>query len=156
MTKDDLEDYHAFTSADDNLRYAFYPHTSMEDSWRGLVLYNLKEPIGKYGIVEKHSDRLIGNVSFKPTDRDDTLEIGYTLHQDYAGQGYMTEGASALKALAIHLPGIRYLTAVTNHENLASKAVLEKIGMTLVKQYPDKSLRGKDIVSDSYQMKVKD
>lgn len=156
MTKDDLEDYHAFTSDDDNLRYAFYPHTSMEDSWQGLVLYNLKEPIGKYGIVEKQSNRLIGNINFKPTDREDTLEIGYTLHQDYAGQGYMTEAASALKALAIDLPGISYLTAVTNHENLASKAVLEKIGMTFIEQYSDKSLRGQDILSDSYQIKVKD
>ena len=51
MTKDDLDDYHAFTSNDDHLRYAFFPHRSMEESWEGLVLYNLKEPIGKYGIV---------------------------------------------------------------------------------------------------------
>ncbi|MGT2833351.1 GNAT family N-acetyltransferase [Streptococcus halotolerans] len=128
----------------------------IEESWQGLVLYNLKEPIGKCGIVEKSSNYLLGNIHFKETDRDDTLEIGYTLHQDYAGQGYMTEAAHALKHLAMALPGINYLTAVTDHRNMASKSVLEKIGMTLVEHYPDKSLRGKDIVSDSYQMRVKD
>lgn len=156
MTKDDLEDYFAFTSDDTHLRYAFYPHTSIEESWKGLVLYNLKEPIGKYGIVEKSSNRLIGNINFKQTDRDDTLEIGYTLHQDYIGQGYMTEAASALANLARDLPGINYLTASTNHDNLASKAVLENIGMTLVRQYPDVSLRGQEILTDDYQMVVKD
>ncbi|WP_242258541.1 GNAT family N-acetyltransferase [Streptococcus thoraltensis] len=151
-----IEYYDAFTSDDYNLRYAFFPHASIEESWQGLVLYNLKEPIGKYGIVEKSSNRLIGNINFKQTDRDDTLEIGYTLHQDYAGQGYMTEAAHALKNLAKVLPDISYLTAITDHDNRASKTVLEKIGMTLVRQYPDKSLRGQDIISDSYQMKVKD
>lgn len=154
MTKDDLQDYHAFTSDDHNLRYAFYPHQTIEESWQGLVLYNLQSPIGKYGIVEKRSNRLIGNIAFKLTDRDDTLEMGYTLHQDYAGRGYMTEAASALKALAQKPPHVNYLTAVTNHNHLASRAVLEKIGMILVDQQPSKSLRGDDILSVAYRVSV--
>lgn len=155
MTKEDLEDYHAFTSDDTNLRYAFFPHHSIEESWQGLVLYNLKEPIGKYGIVEKSSKRLIGNIHFKLTDQPDTLEIGYTLHHDYAGQGYMTEAAKTLISLARQLPQITTITASTNQANLASKAVLENIGMTLVRSYPSTSLRGEAIISEDYRIVLK-
>lgn len=87
-------------SDDYNLRYAFYPHASIEESWQGLVLYSLLEPIGKYGIAEKVSNRLISNINFILTNRDDSLEIGYTLHQDSARQGYMPEATNALKHLA--------------------------------------------------------
>lgn len=155
MTKEDLEDYHAFTSDDTNLRYAFFAHRSLEESWHGLVLYNLKEPIGKYGIVEKSSNRLIGNINFKLTEQPDTLEIGYTLHHDYAGQGYMTEAAKALISVARHLPQITTVTASTNQANLASKAVLKNIGMTLVRSYPNTSLRGEAIVAEDYRIVLK-
>ncbi|MDG3142696.1 GNAT family N-acetyltransferase [Streptococcus suis] len=152
MTKDDLDDYHAFTSNDDHLRYAFFPHRSMEESWEGLVLYNLKEPIGKYGIVEKSSNRLIGNIHFKLTEQPDTLELGYTLHHAYTGQGYMTEAAQALTSLAMQLPNVNRLTATVDQANLASKAVLEKLGMTVIKSYPATSLRGKQTVFEDYQL----
>ena len=50
-----------------------------------------------YGIF--HQDRLVGIIN--DTDIDgNTIELGYAMHPDYFGNGYMTE---ALKAIIHHL-----------------------------------------------------
>lgn len=42
-----------------------------------------------YGIVVKGTDTVIGSVDFNHRHEDDVLEIGYTLHPDYWGRGYV-------------------------------------------------------------------
>lgn len=58
---------------------------------------NQKEnlPAG-YGIVVKGTDKIVGSVDFNHRHEDDVLEIGYTLHPDYWGRGYVPEAARAL------------------------------------------------------------
>ena len=46
-----------------------------------------------YGIVVKGTDKVIGSVDFNHRHEDDVLEIGYTLHPDYWGRGYVPEAA---------------------------------------------------------------
>ena len=62
---------------------------------------NQKEnlPAG-YGIVVKGTDKVIGSVDFNHRHEDDVLEIGYTLHPDYWGRGYVPEAVSALIEVA--------------------------------------------------------
>lgn len=52
----------------------------------------------------------------------------------------------------MQLPNVNRLTATVDQANLASKAVLEKLGMTVVKSYPATSLRGKQTVFEDYQL----
>ena len=62
---------------------------------------NQKEnlPAG-YGIVVKGTEKIIGSVDFNHRHEDDVLEIGYTLHPDYWGRGYVPEAARTLIDLA--------------------------------------------------------
>ena len=53
-----------------------------------------------YGIVVKGTDKVIGSVDFNHRHEDDVLEIGYTLHPDYWGLGYVPEAARSLIDLA--------------------------------------------------------
>ena len=46
--------------------------------------------LADYGIVVKGTDTVIGSVDFNHRHDDDVLEIGYTLHPDYWGQGYVS------------------------------------------------------------------
>ncbi|MFR4032412.1 MAG: GNAT family N-acetyltransferase [Streptococcus sp.] len=46
-----------------------------------------------YGIVVKGTDTVIGSVDFNHRHEDDVLEIGYTLHPDYWGRGYVPSSA---------------------------------------------------------------
>ena len=63
--------------------------------------------LADYGIVVKGTDTVIGSVDFNHRHDDDVLEIGYTLHPDYWGQGYVPEAVRALidltfKELGLH------------------------------------------------------
>ncbi|GAA3514566.1 GNAT family N-acetyltransferase [Aeromicrobium panaciterrae] len=60
-------------------------------------------------------------------DRAD-MEIGWHFHPDAWGNGYATEGASALVERAF-AAGIPELYAVTNPDNAPSQAVCRRLGM---------------------------
>ena len=60
-----------------------------------------------YGIVVKGTDKVIGSVDFNHRHADDVLEIGYTLHPDYWGRGYVPEAARALIDIAFRELGLR-------------------------------------------------
>lgn len=63
----------------------------------------------------------------KGVDRSD-MEIGWHFHPDEWGNGYATEGATALVERAF-AAGIPELYAVTDLENVASQAVCQRLGM---------------------------
>jgi RimJ/RimL family protein N-acetyltransferase len=58
------------------------------------------------------------------------VEIGWRLARAAQGMGLATEGARALIHHAFHTVGLRELVAITVPTNLASRRVMEKLGMT--------------------------
>ncbi len=63
----------------------------------------------------------------KGIDRED-VEVGWHLHPDAWGNGYATEGATALVERAFEAD-IPELYAVTDVDNIASQAVWRRLGM---------------------------
>jgi len=59
-------------------------------------------------------------------------EIGYTLHPDHWGHGYATEAARCLAGFGFSELGLGRITATCRPENVASAAVLQKLGMDQV------------------------
>jgi RimJ/RimL family protein N-acetyltransferase len=57
-------------------------------------------------------------------------EIGYVLARVHWGKGYMTEAATALRDWAFNQPEIFRVYATTSVDNIGSRRVMEKIGMT--------------------------
>ncbi|MBB0228044.1 GNAT family N-acetyltransferase [Streptomyces calidiresistens] len=65
----------------------------------------------------------------------DGLELGYRLRPAVWGRGYATEGARALVATAFTDLGAERVVATTMTVNTASRRVLEKAGLALVRTF---------------------
>ena len=91
-----------------------------------------------YGIIVKGTDTIIGSVDFPHRYEDDVLEIGYTLHPDYWGRGYVPEAARALIDLAFKELNLHKIELSCFGYNLQSQRVAEKLGFTLEARIRDR------------------
>lgn len=88
-------------------------------------------------IIHKSENTLIGNACIKvipdltgsPTG---STELGYSIIPSYQRQGYASEAASSLIDWGFSQPDIHTITAGCDPDNIASKRVLEKVGMQMI------------------------
>jgi RimJ/RimL family protein N-acetyltransferase len=137
MTDGDVDDIHAYQSRADVCRYLpFEPRTRDEvaekvakyaaalalvaegDFWQ-LAIVRATEP-----------GRVIGDLYFAiKSTANATAEIGWTLHPDFAGQGFMTEAAGALLGIAFGTLALHRVFAQLDPRNDASIALCRRLGM---------------------------
>jgi RimJ/RimL family protein N-acetyltransferase len=73
---------------------------------------------------------LIGDCYFMIHELDDRqAEIGFTLSREYQGKGYATEAVSCFLNYAFLTFDLHRMIAITDCENIASVALLERLGM---------------------------
>ena len=73
---------------------------------------------------------LIGDCYFTINALDHRqAEIGFTLSREYQGYGYATEAVLCFLNYAFHTFNLHRITAITDCENIASVALLERLGM---------------------------
>ncbi len=87
-----------------------------------------------FWVVERKADgRVIGmtGVWWVPPEMamPDTAEIGWRFHPDAWGRGYATEAAKAALAYGFDVLNLSEIVAFTARTNLASQAVMRRIGM---------------------------
>jgi RimJ/RimL family protein N-acetyltransferase len=58
------------------------------------------------------------------------VEIGWRIAAEYWNRGYATEAAKAAVAFSFEMLGMKEIVAFTVPENLASRRVMEKLGMS--------------------------
>jgi RimJ/RimL family protein N-acetyltransferase len=88
---------------------------------------------GFVAVVERSSGAVVGDAGLHPlAGRGPDVELGYTLARAAWGRGYGTEAAGALRDHAFAVLGVPRVTAQVEPANLASRRVLEKVGMTVV------------------------
>ena len=140
----DAEDIYAYASLPEvSYPAGFPPVKTLEDEIYYLEHIlperNEKEnlPAG-YGIVVKGTDTIIGSVDFNHRHEDDVLEIGYTLHPDYWGRGYVPEATRALIDLGFKELGLHKIELSCFGYNLQSQRVAEKLGFTLEARIRDR------------------
>src|SRR5690242_5791774 len=104
---------------------------------RFLGYYQRYDGYGVWAAIEKASGDFLGWFSFHPHDDGNPGEValGYRLRRAAWGQGYATEGARALIRKGFTELGAQRVVATTYQDNLASRRVLEKAGLTLVRAY---------------------
>ncbi|MFQ9267426.1 MAG: GNAT family N-acetyltransferase [Streptococcus salivarius] len=139
----DAEDIYAYASLPEvSYPAGFPPVKTLEDEVYYLenILPERNQkanlPAG-YGIVVKGTDKVIGSVDFNHRHEDDVLEIGYTLHPDYWGRGYVPEAAHVLIDLSFKELGLHKIELICFSYNLKS-AVAEKISFTLEARIRDR------------------
>jgi RimJ/RimL family protein N-acetyltransferase len=98
------------------------------------------ERFGGYGFwaaLEKSTGRFVGWFHFRPAaaDRPNEVELGYRLRRSAWGKGYATEGSRALIEKGFAEFGVQRVVAFTMVVNVASRRVLEKAGLRLVRTF---------------------
>ncbi len=77
--------------------------------------------------IDNDDPVLCGSIGFKgPPDEQGIVEIGYSVLQEFQGQGLATEMVAAIVKWAEHQPQVKRIEAETNIDNKASIRVLEK------------------------------
>lgn len=143
-TIDDVPDMFAYVSLE-NVAYpaGLPPIATLEDEYdyfENRYYQNLEKanlPSG-YGITVKGSDRVIGSCDFNHHHEDDVFEIGYMLHPDFWGRGYMTEAVSALIEVGFTLLNLHKVEIRCYGSNKQSQRVAEKLGFTLEARIRDR------------------
>jgi RimJ/RimL family protein N-acetyltransferase len=93
--------------------------------------------LGVWAAIEKASGAFLGWISLRQADGagTDEAELGYRLRRSAWGRGYATEGARALIRKGFAELGVRRVVAHTMTVNRASRRVMEKLGLTLVRTF---------------------
>lgn len=96
--------------------------------------------LGLWATIHKETGKFIGRCGLLPwtLDGQNEVEVAYTISREYWGQGLATEAAVAIRDHGFYRLGLTRLVCLIEHENLASKKVAEKIGMTFEKEGHDK------------------
>jgi RimJ/RimL family protein N-acetyltransferase len=80
-----------------------------------------------WGIIEAGTGRFVGMIEGRVSPHG--VELGYVLHRDVWGKGYMSEAVAAVVDWALGQPGVFRVWAYVHVGNVASQRVLEKAGM---------------------------
>ncbi|HJY63315.1 MAG TPA: GNAT family N-acetyltransferase [Ignavibacteria bacterium] len=67
-------------------------------------------------------------------DGKDEIEVGYAFLPEYWGKGYATEIVKEIVNIAFNVYQLTEIIAVTLHDNLASRRVMEKAGLSYEKE----------------------
>ena len=104
---------------------------------RFLRSYEQGDGYGVWAVIERATGDFLGWLSFQRQvgGVPGSVSLGYRLRRSAWGKGYAAEGARALIRKGFAELGARRIVATTYQDNLASRRVMEKVGMTLAHVY---------------------
>jgi RimJ/RimL family protein N-acetyltransferase len=88
-----------------------------------------KHGFGMYLVELKKTGAPAGICGLVKRDELADVDIGFAFLPRYWSKGYALESASAVKAYALDVLGLKRLVAITNPDNVGSIKVLERIGL---------------------------
>ena len=102
-----------------------------------LGYYRRYQGYGFWAAIEKPTGDFLGWFHFRPPPgaAQDHAELGYRLRRSAWGQGYATEGSRALIRRGFTEFGVQVVTAGAMPANAASRRVMEKAGLSLVRTF---------------------
>lgn len=92
-----------------------------------------KNGFGLYLVLLKETNESIGMCGLIKRQELDDVDIGYAFLPKFWSKGYAVEAASAVKAYARDVIGLKRVVAITDPANAGSIRVLEKIGLRFEK-----------------------
>ncbi|HUO18028.1 MAG TPA: GNAT family N-acetyltransferase [Verrucomicrobiae bacterium] len=118
----------------------FYPspfdRAAVEEWIEGNIRRYRNDGYGLWGMVLKSSGELVGDCGLmvQNVDGSNEIEIGYHVRRDLWGQGLATEAACSCRDYGFARLGATRLISLIRPENLQSRRVAEKNGLTIWKQ----------------------
>jgi [ribosomal protein S5]-alanine N-acetyltransferase len=135
LRTEDAEAIHEYKSDVDFARcYAQEPQVSLDETKR-WVEKNIKDEMRKgsifWVITLRDSGILIGDLCFWNFDTEHLCaEVGYEMHPDHQGHGFMAEALTAIIDFGFDEMGLHRIEGCPLAENARSRRVLEKLGFT--------------------------
>lgn len=130
---DDFEDYFAIVGDDRVTSWmAFDSHSreSAEQALTGIVTRSALEDRPDYmlAVTRLDDDHVIGFARIAPAQSQ--AKLGYAIGADHWGRGYATDAARTMLKFAFGPLGLHRVTAAIGPENLASVAVVKRLGFS--------------------------
>ena len=102
-----------------------------------LAYYERCPGFGFWAAIEKATGEFLGWFHFRPPKggRTEEPELGYRLRRSAWGRGFATEGSRALIEKGFRELGVERVYAETMAVNMASRRVMEKAGLRLVRTF---------------------
>ena len=102
-----------------------------------LGYYQRYEQYGFWAAIERSTGDFLGWFHFRPQEgtAPGQVELGYRLRTSAWGKGYATEGSRALIRKGFTESGVQRVTAEAAAANRASRRVMDKAGLTLVRTF---------------------
>ena len=129
---DDAEAFYAFNSDPEVMRYVGEPlSVSVEQVRENIRNYPdyRERGYGRWAVVHKADDRVIGFNGLKYLPEMDAVDIGYRFLTGYWGRGIATESSRAVLEYGFMVLQMDAIIGLAVPENLGSIHVLEKLGM---------------------------
>ena len=120
---------------EENGRYLSDPaHGYVDEAYQKALNGLQDDPCGYYLIAERlDTGEKIGTACAFPDDTATTYDIGYCLHASQWNKGYGTELVALLLGWLKEM-GASAVTAEVAVENIASRALLSKLGFAIVRE----------------------
>ena len=83
-----------------------------------------------YAIFDAAEQMVLGGTGLHPRIGDHAREIGYWIHQDYAGQGLASEASAALIKVSFEIEQLERIEIRCEPGNAQSAAIPRKLGFT--------------------------
>ena len=121
-----------------------------------VEFYNIKEPRNqnRWVLINKLENKRMGTCGFHLWDRkENKVELGFELMQQYNGKGYMTEAVEAIIEFARIKMKVNKIIAIVYIENSSCKKLLEKFGFKIVGK-EECIFRGSMYLHDIYELEL--
>jgi RimJ/RimL family protein N-acetyltransferase len=132
----DLGFLHAMFGREDVCRYLPWAPMDLEEARAKLEQRMAQTRIGAdrkaivLAAIEAGTGRLAGEFMLRLASPEHLQgEIGWSVHPDFQGRGFGTEGASEMVRLGFEELGLHRIAAECDPRNVASIRVMEKLGM---------------------------
>jgi RimJ/RimL family protein N-acetyltransferase len=142
FTQDDIDSLVELDSDPDVMRFITGGRPTSRDEVQNEVLpafldYERFAGQGFWAAVEKSTGSFVGWFHLRPGQGapPDEAELGYRLRRSAWGKGYATEGSRALIDKGFAELGVRRIVAFTMVAHVASRRVMEKAGLRLVRTF---------------------
>lgn len=125
----------ALDSDPEVMRYLGETGTTTEEALE-FIEHARRFPEGVGFWIAEHDGRFIGWFHLRPARSEPhEMELGFRLRREAWGHGFGTEGSVALLRHAWDVLDAPSVMASTDVENLGSRRVMEKVGMTFVEEF---------------------
>jgi ribosomal-protein-alanine N-acetyltransferase len=95
-----------------------------------MIRHWVQHGFGMWALFHRQTNAFVGRCGLCYLDNTPDVELGYTLHEKFWGQGLAVEASRACLRFGFDLVGLERIVAIALEENRASTRVMEKLGFT--------------------------